>query len=186
VIDAVINPVTHQAHFKRILLGADGPAAHGAFTPTARQGGCLEPLSNSFILDWLVSIFCSADGAETDARSTPELSRCRSQRPQEKTISSRRQGPAHRSTSNNGRRATLNPSSVCCRPTASACGCYVKRAPECFEVRGRLHHTRRNLQPQERTLERLQETLGEGNEMRLERMESQRIQAEFDTESRFP
>jgi hypothetical protein len=62
----------------------------------------------------------------------------------------------------------------------------VKRAPKRFEVRGRLQRTMYDLQQQERTLERLEESLGEGNEMRLERMESQRIQAEFDTESRFP
>jgi hypothetical protein len=62
----------------------------------------------------------------------------------------------------------------------------VKRTPERFEVRDRLCRTIYDLQQQERTLERLQEAPGEGNEMRSERMESQRIQAEFDTESRFP
>jgi hypothetical protein len=76
VIDAVIDLVAHHALFKRILLGADGPVADGAFGRSAHQGGCLEQLSNSFMLAWLMSISCSAGGAETDALSTPELSRC--------------------------------------------------------------------------------------------------------------
>jgi hypothetical protein len=53
----------------------------------------------------------------------------------------------------------------------------MKHAPECFKVRVRLKRTMDDLQPQERALEGLQDTLGEGSEMRLERMESQRIQA---------
>jgi hypothetical protein len=121
-----------------------------------------------------MSIVCSAGGADTGARSTPGLSQCRSQGHKKSHFEPT---PEACSPIDLESRQQDKSETVRCRGLASACARQMKHAPECFKVRVRLKRTMYDLQPQERTLEGLQDTLGEGSEMRLERMESQRIQA---------